>query len=119
MQPTSAIPPRELIEQLMAAAFAPSRNRTLRSPEYSAGARAALLQRFVGKPFACPHKEGTAEADAFFSGADEGRRLHADHLAQSAAKEVKIQRSGPRALAIIVGVLVLLGAALDLAALRG
>lgn len=81
MQSVLAVSPRDRIEAILASAFAPSLNRLPRSPEYSEGARAALLQRFVGKPFACPHKEGTAAADAFFAGADEGRRLHADHCA--------------------------------------
>lgn len=79
--PTSDQSPRQVIDGLLAKAFAESTGRTARSIEYVEGARAALLQRLIGKPFSCPHREGTTEADAFFSGADEGRRLHVDHCA--------------------------------------
>lgn len=111
--------PQAVIEQLLAAAFHPSLNRHARSAEYVAGARAALLQRFVSMPFASPHQEGSAAADAFFAGADEGRRLHADYLAESQGKH-DVQETGlAEALAVFVAVLVLLGAALDITALRG
>lgn len=73
----AASSPRDLIEQLMHSAFAPS--RAPRSNEYKEGVRAVLRQRFVGKPLACPHKAGTASFDAFFAGADEGRSIWAQH----------------------------------------
>lgn len=110
--------PRAVTEQLLAAAFCPSLHRQARSTEYVAGARAALLQRFVGKPFANPHQEGSAAADAFFAGADEGRRLHADYVAESAGKHTVPESGLATALAVFVAVLLLLGAALDMAALR-
>lgn len=114
-----ACSPRAVIEQLLNTAFHPSLNRHPRSAEYVAGARAALLQRFVGKPFASPHREGTAAADAFFAGADEGRRIHADYVAESHGKHLAPESGLAKALAIFVAVLILLGAALDIAALRG
>lgn len=74
--------PGALVNRLLAAAIEPSLSRPARSNEFVDGARASLLQQFIGKPFACPYKEGTASADAFFAGADTGHRIHAEHYAE-------------------------------------
>lgn len=60
------------VDALMAAAFGVPRDP--RSPEYKAGVRAALAFRIDGIKIRCPHPMGTAQADAFYSGVDEGRR---------------------------------------------
>lgn len=81
VRPDHSTSPRELVDCILNHAFDSALRRTPRSKEYREGARAALFQRLIGKPFASPYQEGTAAADAFFAGADEGRRLHADHCA--------------------------------------
>lgn len=73
--------PAQLINQLIEEAFAPSLKLLERSPEYVNGARALLLQQIIGKPLACPYLHGTAAADAFFAGIEEGRSIYAGHLA--------------------------------------
>jgi hypothetical protein len=47
--------------------------RTSRSPEYKAGARMALEHRIERKGFDMPYPVGTAAADAFFAGIEEGK----------------------------------------------
>ena len=48
--------------------------RDPRSDEYKAGCRAALeFRKGVNKAAPCPYKTGTAQADAWFAGWDEGR----------------------------------------------
>jgi hypothetical protein len=71
-----------LIEKLVTAAF--DRPRDPRSDAYKLGVRELLANQVLGAPFRCPYKLGTAEADAFFSGSDEGRTIwrqyeEADH----------------------------------------
>lgn len=63
------------IDLLIDTAFASPRDP--RSPEYKAGVRAALEKRFNGVAIACPYELGTAAADAFLSGLDEGRAIGA------------------------------------------
>lgn len=72
--------PGQLINQLIEEAFAPSLKRLERSPEYVNGARALLLQQVIGKPLACLYLHGTAEADAFFAGVEEGRSIYTRYL---------------------------------------
>jgi len=62
-----------LIERLMKAAF--DRPRDPRSDAYKLGVRELLANRVLGAPFRCPYKQGTAEADAFYAGSDEGRLI--------------------------------------------
>jgi hypothetical protein len=45
---------------------------TPRSQEYKAGFMAGLLSRLAGETINYPYKTGTAAADAYFSGIDEG-----------------------------------------------
>lgn len=61
------------VDRLMDAAFFPG--RTARSPEYRAGCRAALEFRLTGKPLPMLYAAGTAAADAFFAGIDEGHAI--------------------------------------------
>jgi hypothetical protein len=49
--------------------------RGLRSAEYKRGVLAALKFRLEGVKISDPFPEGTAAADAFYSGVDEGHRL--------------------------------------------
>jgi hypothetical protein len=58
------------IDELMTKAFAVPRDR--RSEEYKKGVRSALELRFNGEKQTCPYEAGTAQADAFFSGINEG-----------------------------------------------
>lgn len=48
--------------------------RDPRSEEYKAGTLAALMFRCTGAKIQLPYPVGTAAADAFFAGADEGHR---------------------------------------------
>lgn len=53
--------------------------RDARSREYRAGVLAALQFRFgEAKGLRCPFEVGTAQADAWFAGTDEGHRLARD-----------------------------------------
>lgn len=61
------------VDELMRAAFDVARDPT--SPEYKAGARATLEHRIHQRPARCPHNLGTAQADAWFAGVDEGRAI--------------------------------------------
>lgn len=61
------------VQRLMDAAFFPG--RTPRSAEYRAGCRAALEFRFAGQPLPMPYAAGTAAADAFFAGIEEGHAI--------------------------------------------
>lgn len=55
-------------------AFQPGRSS--RSDAYKQGVLACLQVRIDGHQHVkCPYAEGTAEADAYFSGVDEGREL--------------------------------------------
>lgn len=49
--------------------------RTPRSPAYKHGVRAALRYRCEGRPIALPYRAGTAEADAYWAGLNEGHAL--------------------------------------------
>jgi hypothetical protein len=66
------------VDELMQEAFDPSRHRDPRSDEYKAGVRAALEYRINCKKISMPYQVGTAQADAFFSGLDEGHRIWSD-----------------------------------------
>lgn len=68
----------DLVESLMRNAF--DRPRDPRSDAYKLGMRELLAHRVLGVPFRCPYTIGTAEADAFFSGSDEGRMIWQLHL---------------------------------------
>jgi hypothetical protein len=58
------------VDELMAEAFAPGRDP--RSPEYKAGVRSILDWRINGAQPALPYALGTAQADAYFAGQEEG-----------------------------------------------
>jgi len=64
------------VDELMTQAFSTPRDQ--RSPEYKAGVRAALDYRINGKRMSLPFRMGTAAADAYFSGTDEGHRIWRD-----------------------------------------
>jgi len=62
----------EQIDRLMAGIFSPGRDK--RSPEYMAGCRAALTRWLAAGPATRnPHPTGSAAADAWWAGWDEGR----------------------------------------------
>lgn len=65
----------DLIDQLMETAFGPETYRDPRSQEYKAGAKAVLAYRVWGTKIECPWPAGTAQADAFFAGLDEGHAI--------------------------------------------
>jgi hypothetical protein len=67
-----------LVDNLMHTAF--NTVRDPRSDAYKLGAKELLKHRAMGVKFRCPYKLGTAEADAFFSGSDEGRMIWSRHL---------------------------------------
>ncbi|WP_317205452.1 hypothetical protein [Janthinobacterium sp.] len=72
-----------VVENLMREAFHGA--RALRSEEYRMGARATLECFVEHRPAHCPFTFGTAEADAFFSGEDEGRDIWLRALASGVA----------------------------------
>lgn len=61
------------VDQLYQTAF--YNGRTPRSQEYKAGARIALEHRIERKDFDMPYQVGTAAADAFFAGIEEGKTI--------------------------------------------
>jgi hypothetical protein len=77
-----------------------SRPRDRRSDAYKAGVLAILEHRLRerGANVFCQYEEGTAEADAYFAGCDEGHRLARDYLdeqeRQFAHAERQIQTGG-------------------------
>jgi hypothetical protein len=65
----------QTVEELFANAF--NTPRDPRSPEYKAGVRALLRRKFgLTNSVVCPYTIGTSQADAFFSGTDEGHRIY-------------------------------------------
>jgi hypothetical protein len=69
-----------LAESLFKAAF--NTPRDLRSTEYKAGVRAVLDFRIDGGRMPRPYPVGTAQADAFYAGVDEGHRIWREYEAQ-------------------------------------
>lgn len=72
-----------LVQKLMRAAF--DRPRDPRSDAYKRGVRELLNCKTMGVKFHCPYMMGTAEADAFYSGSDEGNRIWREHLESEVA----------------------------------
>jgi hypothetical protein len=62
------------VDNLMQVAF--FNGRAPRSAEYKAGTRMALEHRIERKDIVPPYETGTAVADAFFAGIDEGKLLY-------------------------------------------
>jgi hypothetical protein len=62
------------VESLMKAAF--FGGRAPRSAEYKAGTRMALEHRIEHKDIVPPYETGTAAADAYFAGIQEGQLLY-------------------------------------------
>nr|WP_314540063.1 hypothetical protein [uncultured Massilia sp.] len=73
-----------LVENFMRAAFAPNSTRSPRSDAYRLGVRELLNSRALVVRLVCPYTMGTAEADAFYSGVDEGNCIWRDHLVAQA-----------------------------------
>jgi len=65
------------VDALMAEAFKPGRDP--RSSEYKQGVRALLALRIDGTKLPRPYKMGSAQADAFYAGVDEGHRIWRAH----------------------------------------
>jgi hypothetical protein len=62
------------VDNIMTAAF--FNGRAPRSAEYKAGTRMALEHRIERKDIVPPYETGTAAADAFFAGIEEGKLLY-------------------------------------------
>lgn len=73
-----------LAEALLRNSF--ERPRTPRSQAYVDGALWALNFRICGLRPPCPYQAGTAEADAFFAGRDEGNGIWRAYQASNPAK---------------------------------
>ena len=71
--PASSLAGTLSVGQLYQTAF--YNGRTPRSQEYKAGARMALEHRIERKDFDMPYQVGTAAADAFFAGIEEGKNI--------------------------------------------
>jgi hypothetical protein len=61
------------IDEIIRISFPACRDR--RSSEYVEGVRAVLSKRLNGIRHKNPYQPGTAQADAFFAGTDEGHRI--------------------------------------------
>lgn len=61
------------VDELMSEAFAPGRDP--RSSEYKQGVRAMLERKINGTTIPLPYDLGTAQADAYMAGWDEGARI--------------------------------------------
>lgn len=70
---------RALAKKLFEQAFSTARDP--RSDEYKAGVKAALMYRAAGVPIKRPYEIGTAEADAFYAGQDEGMLIWREYTA--------------------------------------
>ncbi|MCP4304683.1 MAG: hypothetical protein GY788_07370 [bacterium] len=81
----------DLPEILLNAAF--TKPRTPRSPAYKAGALAQLRFRAIGHKPACPYPHGTADADAWYSGSEEGAKLWAFHQLHATPNQDKFKTS--------------------------
>lgn len=66
---------KEKAEQLYREAF--DQPRTARSDAYKVGVKAGIRSKLGVEKAILPYTVGTAEADAWFSGNDEGRRIAA------------------------------------------
>lgn len=64
-----------MVCDIVTAAF--SNSRCPRSVEYRDGVTQLLLHRALGRRLLCPHTPGTAQADAWFAGLEEGKALWA------------------------------------------
>lgn len=69
------------VDRLINEAFFPGRSP--RSPEYRAGCRAALEYRLARHPILAPCVAGTAAADAFFAGVEEGHAIWQSHCSRT------------------------------------
>jgi hypothetical protein len=76
-----------LVERLMITAFCKLRDP--RSDAYKLGVRELLNCRSMGLKLRCWYKPGTAEADAFYSGVDEGNRIWREHLESEAVMALR------------------------------
>jgi len=63
--------------------------RLPRSEAYKAGCLAAIRRRLESASVACPYAEGTAEADAFFAGVEEGYDFVRHAIAEAANARFK------------------------------
>lgn len=79
--PCDADPAVKTIQRLMHSAFGHTQ-RDPRSAEYRAGAKALLEARLGAAPLKNPHVAGTAQADAWWGGIEEGKAIYRFHLSQ-------------------------------------
>jgi hypothetical protein len=70
----------DLAEKLWENAFINNKARDPRSYEYQDGARAVLDLKIHDKPLKCPYTIGTAQADAWYAGTNEGHNIWRDFL---------------------------------------
>lgn len=70
----------QLIERLLTASFEVARDP--RSAAYRAGARDLLISKLCDTTLRSPFPLGTAQADAWFAGRDEGVSIHRNCLAK-------------------------------------
>lgn len=84
-------------DKLFAEAFAPDTHRDSRSIAYKNGVRAAIEKTLrVRDRLACPYKVGTAQADAWFSGREEGRRIADKYLEIEGMNDRTIRKARER-----------------------
>jgi len=69
-------PTAELIERITRREFNPLRIATPKSDPYIEGFRAGLTKQLERRDLPMPHKAGTADADAYLAGKQEGREFN-------------------------------------------
>lgn len=82
-QVTKATLMKRLVAQLLDTRFATG---SPRSAEYQAGTRALLEHRALGHALVLPHTVGTAQADAWFAGVEDGKALWQQAIDQASIK---------------------------------
>ena len=75
-----------MVEQLMTAAF--GRARDPGSNEYMDGCRALLERKVNSVPLKCPHRMGTVQADAWYSGTNEGHAIWIEYELNAPTSEM-------------------------------
>lgn len=88
-----------LVDEIVRLAFV-GVPRMPRSPAYVAGVADQLRAKALKRQVLCPYKQGTAEADAWFAGVDEGNALWADEVARHRAASHTMQQAIGRAASV-------------------
>jgi hypothetical protein len=73
------------IESIIRREFNPLRLRVPKSDPYIEGFRAGLVKQLIGRDTPLPYRAGTADADAYLAGKEEGRHYQITAPASASA----------------------------------